>query len=404
MKKYMIPLVTAVAVVSVILAGCLPKATPPVEEKEPVRIGAILIRTGPNKSEGDMMLEGVRLAIKDIEEEGGILGGRPIELEVYDEGYSAEVTISAVKEAVSDNCTGLVAFTNTTTGEAGVAALEKYNLPVIVPATGSHRISRDGYYGVAHLLYYAGLHAAALTTWAEDKGVKSGIHVGFDGGYPRDVDAALQEIWGKPDSPVELLPTIWIPIGTEDVSLEVTKAAGKHPDIMFLDVWGRPVTLGALTRLYELGYEGEVAYTMTSLMPSEVAEIPEAAEGAVCTYGWMYNPDIPETVEFADRFIAEYGHDAEPLAVSSYESAKLLLLAMDKAGTDTDTEKIADAMFDLHFMTPRGDPMKLVKRASGGAEVRWSYLFIGQAQAGKLVPIGVVPLTDEDYAEEVLPE
>jgi hypothetical protein len=77
---------------------------------------------------------------------------------------------------------------------------------------------------------------------------------------------------------------------------------------------------------------------------------------------------------------------------------------MDKAGTDSDLEKIADAIHnDVNFVSPRGERMAFIQRRSGGAEVLWSRIFLGQAQDGELVALDFVPLTVEDYDEDLLP-
>ena len=117
-RKMLFGVLVVVLLVGMILAGCAKPAAP----EEAINIGVITWRTGILKWGGDDYVNGVKLAVKEIHEQGGILGGRQIELTEYDETFTAEGVTSAVKEAMAHGCKGLVAFTSSGTAEAGAAA------------------------------------------------------------------------------------------------------------------------------------------------------------------------------------------------------------------------------------------------------------------------------------------
>jgi branched-chain amino acid transport system substrate-binding protein len=248
-------------------------------------------------------------------------------------------------------------------------------------------------------MYYQELEMNAVANWAEAHGLKKGIQIAYDTAFSRYCESALRQRWDRPGSPFELLPSIYMPPGQVEASLEITKAVAKEPDIIFCHFWGAEMVVDALRRFEELGYEGVLMFAGTVLTHEHVATVPEAAEGAYCPYMFVRDTRIPETVEWADRFVAEYGREPSTPAAQAYEATKLLLIAMDKAGTDSDLEKIADAMHSIHFMTPRGEEMRLVKRRSGGAEVYMTRIFLTQAKSGKLVAVDYLPVTMEDYDE-----
>lgn len=70
---------------------------------KPIQVALIAPMTGPWARQGQLMLKGAELAIKDINGAGGVkkLGGRPLELVVFDTGDSAEKAKNAAQRMVS---------------------------------------------------------------------------------------------------------------------------------------------------------------------------------------------------------------------------------------------------------------------------------------------------------------
>lgn len=75
------------------------------DEKEPVEVALIAPMSGPWARQGELMKLGADLAIKDINEAGGIesLEGRPLELVVFDAGDTAEKAKNAAQRMVSQH-------------------------------------------------------------------------------------------------------------------------------------------------------------------------------------------------------------------------------------------------------------------------------------------------------------
>jgi len=72
-------------------------------EGEPYYIGMYLSQTGSSASVGDNQLKAAQLAVKEINEAGGVLGGRPIELIVYDDATSPETAVKVVTRLVEED-------------------------------------------------------------------------------------------------------------------------------------------------------------------------------------------------------------------------------------------------------------------------------------------------------------
>ena len=74
------------------------------QDQSTAQIGLIAPMSGPWARQGELMRLGAELAIKDINESGGIkaLGGMPMELVIFDAGDSAEKAKNAAQRMVAE--------------------------------------------------------------------------------------------------------------------------------------------------------------------------------------------------------------------------------------------------------------------------------------------------------------
>ncbi|MBI4722894.1 MAG: ABC transporter substrate-binding protein [Candidatus Stahlbacteria bacterium] len=110
--------------------------------KEPVKIGVVVPLSGALSSYGDMCLKGIKLAAKQINENGGIKG-RQVELIIEDTKENEDATRSAIEGFDKQ---GVVAVVGPLTTKAIVSIGEyadKMKLPVITPAATGVRATKN---------------------------------------------------------------------------------------------------------------------------------------------------------------------------------------------------------------------------------------------------------------------
>ncbi len=108
---------------------------PAMAQDGPIQVGLIGPMSGPWARQGELMLKGANLAIKDINDAGGIaaLGGRKLELVVFDAGESVETAKNAAQRMVSQH-PNLVAVTGSWLSSFTLAVsevTERAELPMI---------------------------------------------------------------------------------------------------------------------------------------------------------------------------------------------------------------------------------------------------------------------------------
>jgi branched-chain amino acid transport system substrate-binding protein len=391
---------TLVAIVAIVTFLAFPNLTkgPAAEEKEPIKIGLITWTEGPALAAGRKFTKGFHSAIKYINERGGILGGRKVEGVVAPQGEAAETArASALRLCMKEKVKALVGPHWAIAQPAGLAVAKRFNLPY-TSFQGGTWLYTQKYPGTFILSGTAMGRSNAQLKWAEQKGLKRAVMIESDIPFNHDVEDTIKARWGKPDSPVKILDVIWYSWGQTELKKEVVKALGHKPDLIWSEAWSSNVAVSLIKELHELGYKG-VLINDSDITKGAVQEMPrEMTEGVYVNKEWGPDLSVPQNKAFCDLWQKEYGeqpdHDEEVI----WSEVVFLLLAMDKAGTAGDGTmeglmKIHEALHSLHWVGPRGVPVKL---SPDGLAV-WENMAITQIQNKEFVTVDYIPMTPSEY-------
>ena len=81
------------------LTGCTPSTTDEANA-EPVKLGLVAAITGPSALSGESIHRGLEVAIDEINANGGVMGGRPIELVIRDDESTPAKGVAAARELI----------------------------------------------------------------------------------------------------------------------------------------------------------------------------------------------------------------------------------------------------------------------------------------------------------------
>jgi branched-chain amino acid transport system substrate-binding protein len=327
--------------------------------KDPVKIGAFVYTQGALKAFGDETVGGVKLAVEQINEKGGILGGRKIDLKIYEEGLNAGATTESIRRAKSDGVVAVVGFLDATAATVAASLTDRLELPLVIAGAGTGSFVKDNTRpDLAHVLTYAEALYPTLDEWIKEQGGKKVTQLAYDSEYSRIAEKTHRANLVAPE--VDFPKTVYVPYGQTDVSEAAAKAVASKPDTVLFDIWG-DATVGAVKRMSELGFKGKSIQATVSMVDAHM----KAAGDAVCGMDFMDteyfypSPEVPESEQFVADLKAKgrtLGGQTEPF----YEGTRLLLEALDKAGSTDDREAIGKAMREVDFVTPRGAPMEVL--------------------------------------------
>lgn len=397
-KTIAVTLIIICMIISILIPGC----TEGGKETGPVKIAVIGFESGPVKPLGDRQYVGAMLAEKHINAAGGILGGRMIEVISYDEGYTAETTLTSINQAVADGCSAFAGFVDASQAYPGLEAIKRLDMPLYVSMAGIEKAVVPGNYYALFRSGHNTKHAeGSLWRTLNRKGYKSVVTLRWKGDYCMHGQAWFDYYSETENFSLKRIGEVWFEPAPTDITPQISKAVDYDPELVFIDVFAATVLYPAINRLRELNYQGDVVTAWTSLNDGHIVTTdPDLSEGIISCIGFLADPEIPESVEFNEAYLSmgeELNMPGAPgdYGVASYNAVISLAMAMDKAGTTKDTKKIAKAVRNLDWVTPRGNKFQVLEC---GNEYN-PYAYIVQVRNGKTTILERVKLSPDDFGE-----
>lgn len=314
------------------------------EESGPVNIGMVIPISGSSAPTGVYMENGAQLAVNEINDAGGILDGRMIELMVEDEACDAQQGVASANKLVSSNIAVSVGGYCSGATLPQLPIFAKANVPMIIPAANSQDLVNEKLKNV-FLINGTGLQQS---TAALDFIVKSGYEsialVDDNTSYSADITEETESQITEDGSATVALSTS-VNAGESDYSAVVRDIIGSGADLTY---WTGYYQEGGLiiNQLRQAGYEGDIMVADGSA-DATLGEIAGgAAEGVFATM-----TPTPDTLEGAEDWIAsyekEFGSAPGPYSTQAYDAVRLAAEAIENAGS-TDGDDIIAALEDIN--------------------------------------------------------
>lgn len=298
--------------------------------------------TGSEATFGQSTSNGIRLAIKEANAKGGVLG-RPVALKEYDtRGDAGEAKLAVERLVKSDKVTAVLGEVASKLSLAGGPVCQEAGVPMITPSSTNPKVTEIGDY-VFRVCFidpfqgFAGAKFARETLKAEKAAVLVDQAQAYAVGLAEQFELNFKAKGG------EIVTTQNYTGGAQDFTSQLTSIRAAKPDVIYIPGYYTDVgniaiqarRLGITKPM--LGGDGWDS--------DQLAKIAgDAIEGSYYTN--HYAPDQPDAKvqDFIKAYRAEFG-GATPdgLAALGYDAAKILFEAMERAKT-TDGKALRDAI------------------------------------------------------------
>lgn len=318
--------------------------------QEPIRIGLVLPMTGPFTSTGRQQEAGARLY---LQQQGGMVAGRRIELVLRDDTGVADVSKRIAQELIiNGKVTVLAGFGLTPLALATAPLATQSKTPMVVTSAATAIITEQSPF-IARTSFTAPQVTVPLAEWAAKTGIKRVMTIVSDYGPGVDVEKAFTETFTRAGGTVE---NMRVPLANPDFAPFLQKIADAKPDALLAFV---PSGAGSqfVRQFVERGLDksgirflAEGSVTDDDLLNG----IGDAAIGAITVHHYSAAHDSPENKAFVKAF-GEKNNGMRPnfMAVGAYDGMHLIVEALKKTNGEGG-EKLVEAMKGLSWMSPRG--------------------------------------------------
>jgi len=321
--------------------------------------------TGAGSAVGKIQIDGVKLAAKQVNENGGLnLGGKKVQVElvIRDDETKPDVGVRRLREFLNDDIKlivgGTFAHVSTAINEQIKGGQAYFMATNGVQEKVFEKTSKAPYYistlgavdGIGRMCadYVAKTYKPKtvmlfLPDYAYGRGAATGAHRVFQSKYP---DIKVSETWS--------------PVNAPDFSSYIIKIKEAKPDVVMMGHWGNDA-INALKQVYELGLRKDSKVFFNSLITTLAVGVPpEALEGV--TFGmWWYHDmgDLKDAetakavADLTEVWRKEYGEPPDPFAVFAYLGMAETLRGIELANS-TEPGEVYQALIGKDYMSVKG--------------------------------------------------
>ncbi len=292
----------------------------------PVRIGVVGPFTGASADFGVPMLNGIRMAVDEINAGGGYLG-RPLELVVKDDAANPDQGRKVSQDLLAEKVVATIGFCNTGVAMKAIDLFQEAKSPLIVPCSSGTAVTAKYPPAESYIFRVQGRDALQAPFMVEDI-VKRGWDkvaifadkTGYgDGGY-NDVVAALA---AKNLKPVHVAR---FDLGVKDLTSELTAARAAGANVVFSYTVGQENAVIANGKK-TLGWKAPQVGPWTLSFPYFLDGARDAAEGALMVQTFIAEPSNERRASFLSSYTRKFQRKlAVPMAAANAYDATYLLM------------------------------------------------------------------------------
>ncbi len=313
-------------------------------QKEPIRIGIIQPLTGPNAAHGTDHVNAIKLAFDDVNAQGGLLGGRKVELYVEDDRSVPSESVAAARKLITQN--KVVALFGPFNSPCAFAVRDVTNenkiIEMLVGATTDSLVVGYPYVFRANTNNFQ--QSAGLVKWlAQVKGYKRFAILFENSDWGRnlaDISTSVGQKYGA-----EIVFKDSYNPGTSDFAAMLTRIKAAKPDLIVLPAL--VTEAGIIVRqARDLGIPGSMFAGWAGFTHPEYQKLASGAEEGTMTGDtwWPENPDN-KVVQYLVSEVKKRYPQTPPSAYhgQGYENAIALIDAIKRANS-TDPDKLREAL------------------------------------------------------------
>ena len=317
---------------------------------ETIKIGCVLELTGPLGHMGEMMLDGAKMAVEEINAAGGVLG-KQLELVAEDGATDAAIGFDRVKKLVEiDGVQAIVGPMITPTSELSMPYAKVHKIPLMtMSATGVPLSEVEGTEWYFRTCLRDDAQALVLADVVMDKGYTRLATIVLDNTYGIGLETAIVDGLEAAGYEFEHVASIHYDITKAEYRTELGVIRDSNPDVVLAVTYGddgiivfkQALEMG-LDEIAWLGCDGN--YGSGLFAEPKSAEFMEKAIVAgtrTVGLGTAYE-------QFVSNYTDKFAASPETYCDTTYDAVWAIAKAIEAAGV-YDGEAIKAALIELEF-------------------------------------------------------
>jgi branched-chain amino acid transport system substrate-binding protein len=303
-------------------------AAPALAQQGPVKIAGLVELSGTGTTSGTNFNDGVKLAVKEINAAGGILG-RKIDYTSSDTQSQPQTSKALAVRAVDDGAYVVMGPVFSGSILVSMAETRRAELPNFTGGEAAS-ITQQGNPYIFRTSFTQSAAVPKVVRYLKDNLKAKNIAVIFTN---NDFGKGGRDVFLKDAAPagIKIVADISTDPGQLDFSSAVLKAKQSNADALFVYT-NEEEAARCLRELKKQGYDKPIVGE-TVLTSQKVIELAgDAANGAVAHVGLTADAPIPAVKEFAAKFQKEYGYKPDHNGIKGYTAMYIVKAVTEQVG------------------------------------------------------------------------
>jgi branched-chain amino acid transport system substrate-binding protein len=346
-----------------------------------VKIGLALPLSGAAATYGQDLQRGAEYAAELINQRGGILGGRKIELVYEDEKGTPQGGVAAVQKLMSVGRVKAITGGTNSSVVLAESSVTKGRILQVNAGAQADAITEQGSPWMFQINNTVSLNSEAFNAYiVKTLKPKTVAYMGENSEFNKTVLEKLKE--SLKSAGIELVSASTYDAETNDFTSILTRIKASNPDMLYVaDAYpARAAQLWKQVR--QLGGFPIEAMSPGVVTPGMIKPAEGAMNGVYTGEIFMATDPGPEGKEFIENYQKKFNNLPGKGELVIFEAINLIASAMDKAGTDSDYAKISKVIREGAWPSPRGS-LKFDEKG----RARAPYFYIQRIDNGNIVQV-----------------
>lgn len=332
---------------SLLLAACGENKDQGGATSDTIKIGAMGPLTGPVAIYGISSTNGSKLAVEEINANGGILG-KQIEYNLLDEKGDSTEAVNAYNKLLDWGMDALIGDITSKPSAAVAEVAVNDGIPMITP-TGTQLNITEGKPNVFRVCFTDPYQGSVLAKLTKEKFNAKTVAVMVNNSSDYSDGVAKKYMEDLKQYGVEVVAVEGYSDGDKDFRSQLTKIASKNPEILFVPDYYEQDGLIAM-QAREAGIKSQIigADGWDGVSKTLDSSSYPAIEDVYFTNHYSVEDQSEKVQHFLKAYKEKYNDEPSSFSALSYDAVYLLKDAIEKAGS-TDKEAVVKALKEIEF-------------------------------------------------------
>ncbi len=311
-------------------ASAAAPAIAPAPSAPPIRLGVIGPFTGPSSDFGIPMLQGVQLAVSEINAVGGYLG-RPLELVIRDDQATPAKGVEQSRDLAANKVFAAIGFCNTGVALPSLEVFQQSRIPLIVPCAAGSPVTLKYAPRESYVFRNSARDALQADFMVEDLVRRGWTKVAIFADTTPYGEAGLADVRkALADRKLQPVHVERFPLGVKDLAEPMKQARAAGANVVFSYTVGPENAVIARSR-QAVGWNVPLVGGWTLSFPFFMDGAGPAGEGALMAQTFIAEPSNERRAAFLASYARKFNtrRITVPMAAAqAYDATYLLVYAL----------------------------------------------------------------------------